>query len=256
MDQKAALIAASDCDGSSAIENLLMNEISDVSSVLEAIDFMTGVEVRQFFSKMSSFASETSMILLADEESFCVDDDVSLQAKQISDSESVEKLKKLALIVLKYMEVSKTNSPELLSIVQILHDGLMILSDDVPGAISYKVTVARICEKCWVNKVEDPENYVLQLIPYLLGAALRPAAHDSDVKRLYNIRTALYELDFEDESIENMRNLLLRCFIHSAFLRASSDGRKFLSFIFTINEGKSYHNFHFIKTLKASYTSF
>lgn len=238
MDQKTALIAASESDGTSEIEDLLMNVITDMSSLLEAIDFMTGAEVCQFFSKLNTFASETSMILLADEESFCVDDDEVLQAKWNGDCKNVVKLKKLALIVLKYMEISKTNSPEMLSIVQTLHDGLMILSDNIPGAISLKVTVSRICEKCWVNKVEDPENYVLQLIPYLVGIALKPNAHDSDVKRLFDIRAALYEFDFEDESIEDMRNLLLRCFIHPAFLRVSSEGRKFLSFIFSINEGK------------------
>ena len=75
-----------------------------------------------------------------------------------------------------------------------------------------------------------------QLIPYLLIAALSPAAHDADVKRLFNIRTSLLLLDFDDETIESIRSLILRCFIHPAFLRVS-EGRKFLSFLFSIHEG-------------------
>ena len=40
--------------------------------------------------------------------------------------------------------------------------------------------------------------------------------------------------DFEDPSIETIRHLILRCFMHPAFLR-NIEGQKFLSFVFSLS---------------------
>lgn len=236
MDHNIALMAALASDGSSGIENVLMDRENDLSSLLETIDFMSSEELNIFFSKMSHLASEISMELCGEEDTLHSRDENFAQIKLLKDTENIETLKKLSLIILKYIETSKVDSPAVFHTAQILHDILIPLDDTLPSAPSLKVTIARICEKCWVNETDGAENFVTQLIPYLLIASLSPLAHDADVKRLYNIRMSFLLLDFDDESIESIRCLIIRCFIHPAFLR-SADGRRFLSFLFSVHEG-------------------
>lgn len=236
MDRKIALMAASASDGSLGIVEALMNVENDVPSLLEAMDFMSDVELNTFFLKLGHFASETAMALCGEEDNFCCDDDNLAHRKSLEDTENIEKLKKVCMILLKYIETSKASSAALYDIVQTLHDILIPLDDSIPGAPSLKVSIARICEKSWVGEGEGAENYVTQLIPYLLIVSLSPSALDADVKRLYSIRTAFLLLDFDDESIESIRSLILRCFLHPVFLR-SVDGRRFLSFVFSVHEG-------------------
>ena len=236
MDHKTAMMAALASDGSSGIENVLMDRENDLSSLLEAIDFMNSEELNTFFSKLYRLASEISFDLCGEEGPTCSRDEEFAQIKLLKDTENIEILKKLSLIILKYMEMSKASPPAVFHTAQILHDLLIPLDDALPNAPSLKVTIARICEKCWINETDGAEIFVTQLIPYLLIASLSPSVHDADVKRLYNIRMSFLLLDFEDESIESIRCLIIRCFLHPAFLR-SADGRKFLSFIFSVHEG-------------------
>lgn len=74
-----------------------------------------------------------------------------------------------------------------------------------------------------------------QLIPFLLLNVLDSCnTRDSDVKRLYAIRDAFSLLDYEDESIQTIQGLLLRCFTDPSFLKIP-EGRRFLSFTFALH---------------------
>ena len=53
------------------------------------------------------------------------------------------------------------------------------------------------------------------------------------MKRCHSMREALALLDFEDESIADVRDLLVRAMFAPAFLRCS-EGRRFLSYLFTL----------------------
>lgn len=229
MDLKSILVDASGADGTSAFEDILVDESLEVYSIIDAIDFMDTVEIIRFFSKTAVTAANIVS-------NFSDDDDGSCDA---ADGElNVSKLRKIATILIKRFDGLKDTYASMLPAVEILHDTLIPLDDTIPGVLALKVTIARICEKWWVAGAAGSENLVTQLIPYLLIAGLSPTANDADVKRLYSIRTAILLLDFDDESIESIRSLVLRCFIHPAFLRGS-DGRKFLSFLLTVHEGMS-----------------
>ncbi|KAK9830117.1 hypothetical protein WJX72_009857 [[Myrmecia] bisecta] len=76
------------------------------------------------------------------------------------------------------------------------------------------------------------EGMVAQTLPYLLVRALS-TGKAADVKRCHAIRTALPLLDFDDPSIADLKRLLLRATFSPAFLRPS-EGRRFLSFLFTL----------------------
>ena len=59
------------------------------------------------------------------------------------------------------------------------------------------------------------------------------ADRSADVKRCYVIRNALALLDFEDESIGDLKRLLLRAAFSPIFLRCK-EGRRYLAHLFTL----------------------
>ena len=56
----------------------------------------------------------------------------------------------------------------------------------------------------------------------------------ADVKRCHALREALTLLDFDDESIDDIRRYLLRAAFSPAFLRVA-EGRRFIGFLFTLH---------------------
>jgi hypothetical protein len=153
-------------------------------------------------------------------------------------ADAVNTLKRVVTILMKVSHNVRINNPFAVRVVQLLHELLIPLDDEIPGATQIKEKIARICEKWWINQYEGAEHVITQLIPYLLLIALSPSSHDADVKRLYNVRGALLLFDFDDETIESIRSLILRVFMHPLFLKVP-EGRRFLSFIFSIDAGKS-----------------
>jgi len=63
-----------------------------------------------------------------------------------------------------------------------------------------------------------------------------------EVKRLNTMRQALAMFDWDDaESIGSLKTLLLRCAFAPQFLRPA-EGRRFLSFLFTLHPGRGSHS--------------
>lgn len=239
MNAKKSLVDAAFADGISAMNNAIMDGSNEVSSIVEALDFMNSSEICKFLSKLGSLTADVTSDLCNDDDGLSDDEAEMNQEESTKKTGQISMLRKIAAVVQKLMEGSKENCSSMIEIVEPLHAILIPLVDSLPGASSLKALIARICEKWWTSEFADSENLVTQLIPYLLITALSPSAHDADVKRLYTIRTAVLLLDFEDETIESIRSLILRCFINPAFLRVP-DGRRFLSFLFSIHEGMNY----------------
>jgi len=55
-----------------------------------------------------------------------------------------------------------------------------------------------------------------------------------DVRRVYALREAFTLFDFEDESIEDLKLLLIRCVISPVFLK-TDEGRRFVAFAFGLS---------------------
>jgi hypothetical protein len=137
----------------------------------------------------------------------------------------------VASITMLYAEKKVALRCETLSgIIESLHDILISLEESSEVFVNLKKSISKVCELWWVNEEQGCENVVTQLLPYTITITFSPYANESDVKRLVNIEKALLLLDFEDESIDSLRELLLRCFINPLFLKCV-EGRKFLAFI-------------------------
>nr|XP_011466696.1 PREDICTED: uncharacterized protein LOC101294960 isoform X2 [Fragaria vesca subsp. vesca] len=125
---------------------------------------------------------------------------------------------------------AKAFSPEdLLPGVQALHDNLIVLESDS----TLVSLIANLCEHWWKEECPGRESLISQSLPFLVSRSLT-LNKKADVLRAYALREAFTCFDFEDESIEDLKLLLIRCVISPLFLK-TEEGRKFLAFLFGLS---------------------
>jgi len=213
------------------LERLMQRHLTrgDSFNMQEILDFLSSAEHEAVWGALNAFTTALTDALQ-------LEDDNNDGGMVDGADEIIQSLRRIAAFLTLYVE-SQYRPPSLLATLQLCHDMLIPLSDDISGASAFKSSVARCCEAWWVKEEIGAENLVPQLIPYTLLAALEPAIIDADIKRCWTIRGALLLLDFDDPSIESIRGLLLRCVVHTGFLKVV-EGRRFLSFLFTINNSE------------------
>lgn len=118
---------------------------------------------------------------------------------------------------------------DLLPAVRALHDNLILFESD--SALLSEI--ANLCEEWWKEGLCGKETLISQALPFLLSRALS-LKKKVDVHRVYMLREAFTLLDFEDESIEDLKHLIMRCVISPLFLK-TEDGRKFIAFTFGLS---------------------
>ncbi|KAL6498199.1 hypothetical protein OROGR_028596 [Orobanche gracilis] len=118
---------------------------------------------------------------------------------------------------------------ELVPSVQELHDNLILFESDSVLLSE----IANLCEEWWKVDLIEKENLISQSLPVILSRSLT-LKKKADVHRVYMIRDAFTQFDFEDESIEDLKNLLIRCVISPLYLK-TEEGRKFIAFLFRLS---------------------
>jgi hypothetical protein len=146
----------------------------------------------------------------------------TLNQKKKNEVECCLKIFQLTQFVSRLILQTTNRNANMDPILMTLHDLLIPFPDSIPKSKELKLLISRICEKLWLGKEENSERYIPQLIPYLLLIALEPDSFDSDIKRIYGIKDAFNEFDYEDPTIETIRGLLLRCFVDVKFLKVHS----------------------------------
>lgn len=124
---------------------------------------------------------------------------------------------------------SVISSSDLLPAVRELHDNLILFESDpvLPNE------VAGLCEEWWKAELPGRDVLISQTLPFLVAKSLT-LKKKVDVHRVYSLRDAFSLLDFDDESIEDLKLLLIRCVISPLYLK-SEDGRKFVAFTFGLS---------------------
>ncbi|KAJ6366744.1 hypothetical protein OIU77_003180 [Salix suchowensis] len=155
------------------------------------------------------------------------EDDFDLHKQQ----HSAEKLHLLAHVAfLCVSHPKKVFSPlDLLPSVQLLHDNLVFFESDS----SLLLEISNLCELYWKENLQGREMLISQSLPFLVSRSLT-LKKKVDVHRVYALREAFTLFDFEDESIEDLKMLLIRTVIAPIYLK-TEDGRKFLGFIFGLS---------------------
>ncbi|PKA57387.1 hypothetical protein AXF42_Ash013574 [Apostasia shenzhenica] len=117
---------------------------------------------------------------------------------------------------------------DILPSVRCLHDSLVLYED--PRILS---EVASLCEEWWKENLPEKETLIAQSLPFLLSKSLSKGKK-TDVQRIYALREAFTFFDYEDENIEDLRTLLVRCVITTVYLR-TKEGRAFIAFMMGLN---------------------
>ncbi|KAA8531575.1 hypothetical protein F0562_006284 [Nyssa sinensis] len=118
---------------------------------------------------------------------------------------------------------------DLLPALRELHDNLILFESD-PILLS---EIASLCEEWWKEQLPERETLISQSLPFLLSRSLT-LKKKVDVHRVYVLREAFTLFDFEDESIEDLKLLLIRCLITPLYLK-TDDGRRFIAFMFGLS---------------------
>jgi hypothetical protein len=242
-------------------------ELSFLADVFDLIPATEHVQLWKYLSK------SVSQLVESLEDSIVLNEDVDVPRDQLNGhiqqcNDSLSFLIRLTKLISLYMDKNQSSADasssnvsaqmpstrpnkhqestkqHMLACLLSLHDILIPLNNNHPsivGVQELKLNIAKLCEKQYLsscsNNLSDADGLVTQLLPYLLLISLSPGAVDADVKRIYSLRSALELFDFDDESIESMRGLLLRCFIQPSFLKLP-EGKKFLAEVLNIQSGQ------------------
>ncbi|KAK7295138.1 hypothetical protein RJT34_18042 [Clitoria ternatea] len=143
----------------------------------------------------------------------------------------LERLRILAHItVLCVSHPKKPFTPsDFLPCVRALHDNLILFESD----LILSSEIEGLCEEWWKEDLPGKESLISQSLPFLLSRSLT-LKKKVDVHRVYVLREAFTLFDFDDESIQDLKLLLVRCVISPLYLK-TEDGRKFLAFIFGLS---------------------
>ncbi|KAL5556803.1 hypothetical protein UlMin_039039 [Ulmus minor] len=143
----------------------------------------------------------------------------------------LEKLQILAYIMnLCVLHPKKAFSPvDLLPGAQELHVNLIVLEAD--GVLASEIS--NLCEEWWKGDLEGRESLISQFLPFLLSRSLT-LKKKQDVHRVCALREAFAMFDFEDESIEDLKLLLIRCVIAPVYMK-TDEGRRFVAYTFGLN---------------------
>ncbi|KAK9165322.1 hypothetical protein Scep_000513 [Stephania cephalantha] len=119
---------------------------------------------------------------------------------------------------------------DLLLSVQALHDSLVVFesSQDLQSAI------ANLCEEWWKGQLPGRETLISQSLPFLVSRSLT-LLKKVDAHRVYALREAFSLLDFDDESIEDLKLLLVRCIVTPLYYK-TEEGRRFIAYLFGLSE--------------------
>ncbi|XP_022741486.1 uncharacterized protein LOC111293046 [Durio zibethinus] len=118
---------------------------------------------------------------------------------------------------------------DLIPAVRSLHDNLILFESD-PGLSN---EIACFCEEWWKQNLPEKETLISQMLPFLLSKSLT-LKKKVDVHKVYTLREAFTFFDFEDESIEDLKLLLIRCVIEPLFLK-TDEGKRFVAFAFGLS---------------------
>lgn len=134
------------------------------------------------------------------------------------------------------------SASDLLPAAQELHDNLIFFESD-SGLLS---EIANLCEDWWKGDLSGKETLISQSLPVILSRSLT-LKKKVDVHRVYTLRDAFVLFDFEDDSIEDLKHLLIRCVISPLYLK-TEDGLKFIAFLFGLSAQLAKEVFAMIKS--------
>jgi hypothetical protein len=216
---------------------LKLSTKSEAFTFSEIADMMSSQEHELFISKIRKF-TKSNLEILVDNSEYTENDDQNIDVENQIEN-SIKSLNSICRLINLYLE-TKIRPKYLFKTILSLHDILITLDIKYyPFESQFnllKMNISKVCEFWWNSKENNAESIITQLLPYLLLNSLSQSAHESDIKRLHKIQSAFLLLDFDDTSIESIRQLILQCLVSPLYIKYA-DGKRFISFLFSLHSG-------------------
>ncbi|XP_020635366.3 condensin-2 complex subunit G2 isoform X1 [Pogona vitticeps] len=124
------------------------------------------------------------------------------------------------------------NSKALLECALILNAILFALPDSEKSLLG---PIQHLCEQWWAKGLEEKEQFgKTAFLMFLKNSVEKKTVVGADIIRLWHLHRALLCFDYDLEESNEVKDLLLRCFMSVAHIK-KEEGRRFLSFLFTWN---------------------
>jgi len=123
---------------------------------------------------------------------------------------------------------------DVVALAELLHCTLFHLQSCGSLGLKTQTNILSTCEMWWHSNFSKKELFITQLVPLLLQRTLDTVATKSDVIRVFKIRNALCLFDFEDDSIDHLRSLILRTISRPLYLRCK-EGLRSISHFFQLD---------------------
>nr|XP_034984741.1 condensin-2 complex subunit G2 isoform X1 [Zootoca vivipara] len=124
------------------------------------------------------------------------------------------------------------NFKALLECALILNGILYTLPDSEKSLLG---AIQCLCEQWWEKGLEGKEHFGKSAFIMLLKKSLeKKIVVGMDIVRLWHLHRALLCFDYDSEESNEVKDLLLRCFMSIGHIK-KEEGRRFLSFLFTWN---------------------
>ncbi|KAG2500193.1 hypothetical protein HYH03_001773 [Edaphochlamys debaryana] len=170
------------------------------------------------------------------------DEDQELEGEvALSPEEALLTLCGAAMLALDLLARGSPPLPEtLLGAAYLLHEHGLVMND-MPSHLGslpsdLQDAVLRLGMAWWEKQHAGYDMLVGRMVPFALHRAVRTVdkAKVCHVHTCYAVREVLELLDFDDESINDTKRLLLHAAMHPAFLR-SPEGRRFVAYLFRLH---------------------
>lgn len=116
-----------------------------------------------------------------------------------------------------------------------LHSILFELDSFGSEGLQVQKYISSLCEAYWDGNFKGKECVVPQLIPVLVLRTVEDGATKADLKRLWQIKDALFLLDFTQDTISDLKTVILRTLSCPLYVK-TVEGRKMISFFFQLDE--------------------
>nr|DBA25095.1 TPA: hypothetical protein GDO54_012665 [Pyxicephalus adspersus] len=95
-----------------------------------------------------------------------------------------------------------------------------------------RLAIQRLCEAWWEKGLEKKEEFGKIAFSMVLAKSLEPKSLVADITRLWHLHPALLSFDYNSEDSNEVRDLLLQCFMSINHIK-KEEGRRFLIFLFS-----------------------
>jgi len=227
-----------------------------------AIEGFGKPQARRFFSSLSAVVNAVvadeayvpaSMYRQDGEEE---EDDAALDEDDIvpdaASSENLQFLHYAALAVRAYVDgqiesakEKKTSSrphivEEAFDVASALHGVLFSLNSCGPDGAEPQQTIVTLCERFWLSGCDNRERLIPQVLPLITYAAMEAQPHEAgtsgagSMKRLFQMRKAFDQIDFDDASSDSLKKMLLRL-VSSPVCLKQNEGKRFLAYLLQVD---------------------